>query len=143
MLQTLVSSSSTDRSTVSICPSFNCTLRDGGLDSDSVRVTGELDLAAAPILAHALSQAEERIKRVVLDLRELTFMDASGVHVIVDADVRATAAGRGLVLVRGPSQVDRVLELTRASASLEIVDLDPGEPAVVALLKLERRERAA
>ena len=56
MLQTLVSPSSTDRSTSSLCPSFDCTLRDGGLDAAWVRVTGELDLATAPILADALSQ---------------------------------------------------------------------------------------
>ncbi|MHB8659360.1 MAG: STAS domain-containing protein [Solirubrobacteraceae bacterium] len=125
MPQTSVVSGSTASSAAAGFPRFDCTLRDGGLDAAWVRVTGELDLATAPILAQALSQAEERAQRVVLDLRELTFMDCSGVRVILDASHRATAAGPGLVLVRGPSHVDRVLDLTRASDSLEIVDLDP------------------
>ena len=143
MPQTLVSSGSTVHSAASMFPRFGCTLRDGGLDAAWVRVTGELDLATAPILAQALSQAEERGQRVVLDLRELTFMDSAGVHVILEASLRANASGRVLVLVRGPAHVDRVLDLTRASDSLEIVDLDPVEPPVLALLKLARRDRAA
>jgi anti-anti-sigma regulatory factor len=70
-------------------------------------------------------------------------MDSAGVHAILDATLRATAGGRRLVLVRGPSHVDRVFDLTRASDTLEIVDLDPIEPPLEALLKLARRERAA
>jgi len=143
MPQTLVSSGFTVRSAASLFPRFDCTLRDGGLDAAWLRATGELDIATAPQLAEMLGQAEERCQRVVLDLRELTFMDSAGVHAIIDATLRATAAGRRLVLVRGPSHVDRVFELTRASASLEIVDLDPIEPPVLALLKLAQRERAA
>ena len=143
MPQTLVSSGSTVRRAASAFPRFDCTLRDGGVDAAWVRVTGELDLATAPILAQALSRAEERAQRVVLDLRELTFMDSSGVHVILEASLRANAAGRATVLVRGPAGVDRVLALTRASDSLQIVDLDPIEPPVLALLKLAQRDRAA
>jgi anti-sigma B factor antagonist len=143
MPQTLVVSSSTARRATTVFPRFDCTLRDGGLDAAWVRVTGELDIATAPQLAEMLRHAEECCQRVVLDLRQVTFMDSSGVHVILNASVRANAAGRRLVLVRGLSQVDRVLELARASDNLEIVDLDPVEPPAVALLKLARRERAA
>jgi len=139
----MVSSGSTVPSAASLYPRFACTLRDGGLDAAWVRVTGELDIATAPQLAEMLGRAEERCQRMVLDLRQVTFMDASGVHVILDAALRANAAGRRLVLVRGPSQVDRVLDLTRASDTLEILDLDPVEPPVQALLKLAQRNRAA
>jgi anti-sigma B factor antagonist len=143
MPQTLVSSGLTVRSVASLFPRFGCTLRDGGVDAAWLRVTGELDIATAPQLAEMLRQAEECYRRVVLDLRELTFMDSAGVHVIFDATLRATAAGRRLVLVRGPSQVDRVCELTRVSASVEVVELDPVEPAFLALLKLAGGGRAA
>lgn len=128
-------------SVASLAPRFDCTLRDGGVDAAWMRVTGELDLVTAPILARALSQAEENARRVVLDLRELTFLDSSGAHVIFDADYRATAAGRRLVLVRGPANVNRVLDLARPSDSLVIVDLDPGVPPVLALLMLAQRDR--
>lgn len=39
------------RSTATRFLRFECTLRDGGRDAAWVRVTGELDLATAPILA--------------------------------------------------------------------------------------------
>ncbi len=108
-----------------------------------MRVTGELDIATAPQLAEMLGRAEQRCQRVVLDLRQVTFMDSAGVHVILNASLRANAAGRRLVLVRGPAHVDRVLDLTIASDNLEIVDLDPVEPPAQALLKLAQRERMA
>jgi anti-sigma B factor antagonist len=142
MPPTLVSFGSPDRRAATGFPRFDCTLRSGGLDAAWVRVTGELDIATAPQLAEMLGQAEERCQRVVLDLRELAFMDSSGVHVILEASHRATAAGRGLVLVRGPAHADRVLDLTRAADSLETVDLDPVEPPVLALLKLAQRDAA-
>jgi anti-anti-sigma factor len=41
--------------------------------------------------------------RIVLALRELTFMDTSGVHVIVDASHRLRESGGRLVLGRAPS----------------------------------------
>ena len=95
------------------------------------------------MLEQTLRRAEQRARRIVLDLRELAFIDTSGVHVIVDGARRATAARRRLVLVRGRAQVDRVLDLTTASGDLEIVDLDPVEPPVQAPIHLARRERAA
>ena len=143
MPQSLVSSRSATRPAAQWFPRFDCTLRSGGLDAAWVRVTGELDIATAPQLAEMLDRAEESSQRVVLDLRPVTFMDSAGVHVILDANVRARAAGRRLVLVRGPCQVDRVLELSKASDALEIVDLNPVEPPVQALLKLAHRHRVS
>jgi anti-sigma B factor antagonist len=78
----------------------------------------------------------------VLDLRELDFMDCSGVHTIVDASSRARQAGRRLVLLRGPPNVDRVLTLTGSAGDLEIGDLDPGEPPAQVLLQLAREDLA-
>jgi anti-anti-sigma factor len=142
MPQTFVSTGSAARAAARSFPRFDCTLRSGGLDAAWVRVTGELGIVTAPQLAEMLGRAEESSQRVVLDLRQVTFIDSAGVHVIINANVRATAAGRRLVLVRGPSQVDRVVVVAQASDALEIVDLDPVEPPVQALLKLVHRRRA-
>ena len=79
---------------------------------------------------------------VVLDLRELIFIDSSGVRVITNASARADRADRGLVLVRGPAQVDRMFTLITSDVP-EIVDLDPGEPVAHALSQLARRAHAA
>lgn len=50
--------------------------------------------------------------------------------------------GREFELVRGLSQVDRLLALTGASGALEMVDLAEGEPAVQALLRIAQLDRA-
>jgi anti-anti-sigma regulatory factor len=67
---------------------------------------------------------------VVLDLRELTSIDASGVEVIVDASIEAWRGDRRVLLVRGPSQVDHVFALAEVSDVVEIGDLYPPEPPV-------------
>jgi anti-anti-sigma factor len=64
----------------------------------------------------------------VLDLRELAFIDGSGIHAILDAPHQARREGRRLMLVRGPAHVDRVLTLTGAYEQLLVFDLDPSEP---------------
>ena len=81
-----------------------------------------MDAPAAPLLEHALRHALKRGRTVVLDLRGLTRVDVFGVGVIVDASVAARHAGARLVLVRGLSQVDRLLALTGGSGDVEVVD---------------------
>ena len=116
--------------------------KDCGCDVAWVQVAGELDLVTSPALEQTLRDAELRAPLVVLDLRELTFTDSTGVHVITNANARADRAGRRLVLVRGPAQPDRMLALIPSDVP-EIVDLDPGEPVAHALSQLARGDRAA
>lgn len=115
-------------------PVFRCVARATARGVVWILVSGELDLATVPRLKQVLREAEVHPRRV-LDLRGLTFMDCAGVHVIVEADARAKAGGGELVLVRGPSQVDRVLALTGTAETLEIVDLDPFQPSGQAILQ--------
>jgi 3-deoxy-D-manno-octulosonic acid (KDO) 8-phosphate synthase len=61
---------------------------------------------------------------VVLDMRELTFMDIAAAHIIIDASIHARRAGRGLIVARGPSQVDAVFTLTGAAGQVELFGLD-------------------
>ena len=65
-------------------------------------------------------------------------MDASGVHVILNAACGARRDGGRMMLVRGPAQVDEMLTLAATSDGVLIVDLDPTEPAGE-LLDLGRR----
>ena len=116
--------------------------KDCGSDVAWVEVVGELDLITAPALEQALRDADLRAPLVVLDLRELTFTDSSGVRVIISASARADRAGRWLVVVRGPAQVDRMFTLITSDVP-EIVDLDSGEPVAHALSQLARGDRAA
>jgi anti-sigma B factor antagonist len=72
-----------------------------------VCLRGELDMATAPGLLHWLT--EKARSRLIVDLSELTFMDSSGVAVMIQAKDRL---GDALVLSRPRSNVRRVFELT-------------------------------
>jgi anti-anti-sigma factor len=119
--------------------SFSCSWREGGSGTAWVRIAGEVDLATSPLLEQTLREAQCHARLVVLDLRELTFIDCVGVRVILDAANDARQTERGLIAVRGRPSVDRVLTLTGAHEHLEIVDLDPSEGPVRALLHRGQR----
>jgi anti-sigma B factor antagonist len=90
-------------------------------------LSGELDLSGAPALDEEIDRlaARDGVERVVLDLRELEFLDSSGLRVVALAARRLAAAGRGLLLVRGPEAVQRVFEITRMEDRLAFIDSPP------------------
>lgn len=86
-------------------------------------LSGELDLSSATQIEEVLKDIEEAGPQVlVLDLRDLTFMDSTGLRVMVSADARARDASRRLVIVQGPETVHRVFRITGLDAHLEIVE---------------------
>lgn len=108
---------------------FRWSIAASGHDALWVHAVGELDCVAAPRLKQVLSDANERARLVVLDLRDLTRVDSSGLGVIVTATVRARRSGHRLILIRGNSQIDQLLRATGAHADVEIIDLAGGEAA--------------
>ena len=89
-------------------------------------VSGELDLSSAEELDSQLKQLEAAEPALlVLDLRELEFMDSTGLRAVIAADARARDRGARLVIVRAPEEVDRVFRLTRMDQHLELVDQPP------------------
>jgi anti-sigma B factor antagonist len=94
-------------------------------DTTNVRLvlSGDLDLYSAPALDDALVAVEgEKWPLMVLDLRELHFVDSAGLRLIMRTQARAKQDGRRLVLVRGGDAVQRVLAVTGLDRELEIVD---------------------
>lgn len=90
-----------------------------------IALTGELDIASATEFEEGLTQVETDTPGIlVLDLRQLAFIDSTGLRVVIAADERARSAGRRLVIVRGTAAVDRVLSVTQLDQRLDIVD-DP------------------
>ena len=108
---------------------FLCSWQTGGSGAAWVHVAGELDPASSPQLEETLAEAQLAARMVVLDLRELTSIELSGVHVILDAADRARRCWGRLMLVRGPAEVDRELTLSGASEEMLIFELDSTEPA--------------
>ena len=109
--------------------SFVCSWSTGGLDAGWVNVAGAIDIATAPQLERALREPRLQSHLVVLDLRDVVFMDSSGVHTIVDASIRAREAGHRLVLLHGSPEVNRLFALTGCSHHVEFGDLCVVEPA--------------
>jgi anti-sigma B factor antagonist len=91
-----------------------------------LRLKGDLDLYTSPEFDDALVAVEgEKWPTIVLDLRELEFLDSMALRLIMRTHARAQQDGRRLVLVRGPEFIDRVLELSGLSEHLELVDEPP------------------
>jgi anti-anti-sigma factor len=120
-----------------LLPTLVCSWTDGGSEAAWVHVAGKLDHATVPQLERTLRLPKLQARLVVLDLRELAFIDASGVDAIVTATFRARQAARRLILLRGPPNVDRKFTLTGTSESVEIGDVDPVEPGVQTHLEPE------
>jgi anti-anti-sigma factor len=79
-----------------------------------ITVRGELDLATAPALERVLAAQTRHKRPLVLDLRGLSFIDASGLGVLLRADADARHHHTGLNLIPG-NAVTRLLELCRIS----------------------------
>lgn len=118
-------------------PAFGCSWTDGGPEAAWVHVAGKLDLATVPQLERTLREPQLQAGLVVLDLRELRFIDTAGVVAIVHASFCARQAGRRLILLRAPPNVDRMFTLTATCDDLEIGDVDHVEPLVQMRLEPE------
>jgi anti-sigma B factor antagonist len=92
-----------------------------------VRLVGELDLSQAEALSEELARAEAtEPATLVIDLRGVSFMDSTGLRLLLAALRRAEPAGRRLVLVRGQEQVRDLFRVARLDDVFELVD-DPDE----------------
>ncbi len=89
-----------------------------GVTSDSspgvvtVVVTGEVDLDTAPTVRDEVLRHLREGATVHLDLGDVTFMDSSGLHVLLATTRRAALVGAELRLVRVSPRVQRLLVLT-------------------------------
>jgi anti-sigma B factor antagonist len=87
-----------------------------------ITVSGELDIASAPELEQTLEQIRPELTTlVIVDLRELEFMDSTGLSIIVRAHQRLAESGCELTLIKGQPQVQRLLDLTGVADRLRLV----------------------
>ena len=112
--------------------SFDCTIERQG---DMIRVApeGDIDAANAPLLREILRQVLEssEAQHVEVTMRDVTFLDSSGLGMLVAAQRAATAKGRTLMLREAGPVVRMVLEVTHLDGILLADgDADPAAPAV-------------
>jgi anti-sigma B factor antagonist len=84
---------------------------------------GELDLSTVDPLKLRLELVErEDPQTLVIDLRQVSFMDSMGLGILVSHRVRANQAGRKLLLVDGPEPVRNLFDLTGMRDQFEWVE---------------------
>jgi anti-sigma B factor antagonist len=88
-----------------------------------VAVRGEIDIVTAPKLQDALlSSFNASSPRGVVDLSEVTFLDSTGLSVLVTAQKQCRDFGGGLELVITSDAVLRVFEITGLAQHFDIVE---------------------
>jgi len=100
--------------------------RDG---STVVAARGEVDVATAPALRDGLDEAlDHDIGTVVVDLTGVTFIDSTGLGVLIGARRRCVEAGRDLRVVVAEPRILKVFEITGLT---ELFTIHPSlEPAL-------------
>lgn len=94
-----------------------------------VVLDGEVDMASAPALERVLAaQVAAGVPRVMVDLRQVTFMDSTGLTALFRASETMRSTGSTLVVVCGPGPVRRVLEVSGVGGVVPIY-ADPSEAA--------------
>lgn len=99
---------------------FQVNVREQG-GATVVRAVGEVDVSTAPALRQKLYDVPEQAT-VIVDLSDVTFLDSTGLGVLVAAlkRVREGGAGGDLRLVVTRPQVSKVLEVTGLSTVFSV-----------------------
>lgn len=91
-------------------------------DSYHVAPAGELDIATAEMLEHALRAAQESdAQTIVLDLSGLSFMDSTGLRVLLDFNERCGGETGRLRVIAGAPAVERLLDIVGLRERLPLI----------------------
>jgi anti-sigma B factor antagonist len=93
-----------------------------------VAPVGEVDLVTVDEVRRHVREAAGESRRVVLDLRQVTFMDSSGLRLLVEAQQLAEQDGFAFAVVRGPASLERLFQVTGLDGRLDLHD-DPAQAA--------------
>jgi stage II sporulation protein AA (anti-sigma F factor antagonist) len=85
----------------------------------TITADGELDLATAPLLRARLDEASRDGRRVVADLRQVSFMDSTGLQVLMHAEDASREDGWTWTILASEA-VMRVVELAALEERLPV-----------------------
>ncbi|MBC2875889.1 MULTISPECIES: STAS domain-containing protein [Streptomyces] len=96
----------------------------------TIELSGEIDILAEQELGPRLEAlAGRRRADLVIDLRGVTFLDASGLRLLLRARNRVARGGGRLRVVRGGPRVSKVIRIVRLEPAFHWLDAPPGPPA--------------
>jgi anti-anti-sigma factor len=88
-----------------------------------IAIAGELDRSCEEALDHEVGQLlEKRVEQVVLDLREVVFIDSHGVRLILKYEIRSRKDGFEFAVVPARGQVRRVFDTLGLERLIKIQD---------------------
>ena len=91
------------------------------IDPTSIALTGEIDAHAAPTLASRFESLPAGDDDIVIGMADVTFMDSSGLRVLIDLHQRLDGSPRRLVLDSPSQPVTRLLEVAGLADHFTIV----------------------
>lgn len=77
-----------------------------------VRLIGELDIDTVPILKESLGAIDPEVTSIVVDMRELAFMDSSGLSALLQSWKETRVEGRRFCLAGVNDGIQRLLKIT-------------------------------
>jgi anti-sigma B factor antagonist len=107
-------------------PGFSIEADEPEGDRVSIRVKGELDMAATPTLTQTITGLAG-VGRIQLDLSGVTFLDSSAIGALVASGRELGENGTRLEIGPRSDIVTRVLEITGLGESSEAFDVLPGD----------------
>ena len=90
------------------------------IDQNGVALRGEIDAFSAPRLADRFASLPAGDDDIVIDMAEVSFMDSSGLRVLLELHERAGHAGRRLVLHTPSPSVTKLLDVSGLSDHFNI-----------------------
>ena len=100
-----------------------------------IRLRGELDFRSCRFLRLALQKADRtEAERIVLDLEELSSIDANGLATLLAASRQSANNGNRLSLTRGRGFLADMFRLTGLDMTLPLID-----PALCPAISADRR----
>ncbi|MBZ4321489.1 STAS domain-containing protein [Streptomyces huiliensis] len=95
----------------------------------TIELSGEIDILAEQELGPRLEAlAGRRRADLVIDLRGVTFLDASGLRLLLRVRNRVARGGGRLRVVRGGPRVSKVIRIVRLEPVFHWLDAPPGAP---------------
>jgi anti-anti-sigma factor len=92
-------------------------------EAGSVRLAlrGELDLASRELFEEQVDALPSgQVRELVLDLRDLTFIDSTGIRLVIELWKQAEQDGFDLSILEGPPHIQRLFALTGLDGALPI-----------------------
>jgi anti-anti-sigma factor len=91
-------------------------------DAHYVAPSGELDIATVELLERALLEVERADSaRIVLDLSGLSFIDSTGLRLLLDVNERCGGTADRLRVIAGSPAVERLLDIVGLRERLPLI----------------------